>query len=257
MKNKDGRNYCRRCRSEIPEGMAFCPHCMEKIEDNGGKILLESRYKPAVNKWFAAVVITILCIILAMLTTVFFMSANQDKKEEYSFPESSLTAQETTVQTTGTTEVTEPLTEEMPTIQVPQADFESMIRNGFDSWTGLGDSGTLSFDGYSCTFSCILMNEHISCELVSAKDFSSYVLTMSADEYSTGAFAEGIEKHIRAFAEIVLGYKPLYMGDNIRSAVRDMLSGRETTCHITEKNFNCYVEYDSDTYTATITAELT
>ncbi len=129
-----------------------------------------------------------------------------------------------------------------------------MIRNGFDSWIGLGDAGTLSFDGYSCTFSDTLMGEHINCTLTSTDDFRSYVLTMSGNEYSIGSFVYGIDEPIRAFAEIVLGYNPPFMGDNIRSAIRDMLSSNETSCHIADGDFSCDVGYDSGIQTVTVNA---
>lgn len=309
---KGRKNICPRCKSEIPEGMAFCQFCMEIIENNGGVVEIESRYKPKVNKWFMAVVITALCVLFIMFAVIIFMLANPDKEktEEQPFPEISATEQVTTAQstdlntmttasasttyTTTTTEiinttsakttiiipdtelpketyiipateevftesvteptVTEPVTEEMPTIQVPQADFETIIRNGFDSWITLGDAETLSFDGYSCTFSDILMGEHLNCTLTVADDFRSYVLTMSGDEYSTGSFVYGIDESVRAFAEIVLGYKLPFMGGNTRGSIREMFDNRETSGHIIDGDFSCDVEYDSGTQTVTINA---
>lgn len=309
---KGRKNICPRCKSEIPEGMAFCQFCMEIIENNGGVVEIESRYKPKVNRWFMAFVITALCILLVMFAVIIFMLANPDKEEtpEQSFSEISTTEQVATAQgtdlnamttastvtdtTTVTKEiinttsaqttiivpdtavpeetntilnteevftyyttvptVTEPETEEMPTIQVSQADFETIIRNGFDSWITLGDNETLSFDGYSCTFSDIMMGEHLNCTLTVADDFRSYVLTMSGDEYSTGDFVYGIDEPVRAFAEIVLGYKPPFMGGNIRGSIREMFSNRETSSHITDGDFSCDIEYDSGTQTVTINA---
>lgn len=316
---KRGRkNICPRCKSEIPEGMAFCQFCMEIIESNGGVVEIESKYKPKVNKWFMAVVITALLILFIMFAVIIFMLSNPDKEEtaEQSFSEISSAEQVTTVQATAlntmttaststspdtttvtkinttstktttiipdtaeiltdtavpetnvipdteeiftddTTEpaVTEPVTEEMPTIQVPQADFETMIRNGFDLWTGLGDTETLSFSGYSCTFSDTLMGEYINCTLTVADDLRSYLLIMSGTEYSTGSFANGIDEPVRAFAEIVLGYKSPYMGGNIRGSIREMLNSNETSGHITDGDFNCDVEYDAGTQTVTINA---
>ena len=309
---KGRKNICPRCKSEIPEGMAFCQFCMEIIENNGGVVEIESRYKPKVNRWFMAFVITALCILLVMFAVIIFMLANPDKEEttEQSFSEISTTEQVTTVQTTAlntittastatdtttvtkeiinttsdqttiivpdtavpeetntilnteevftddTTEptVTEPETEEMPTIKVSQADFETIIRNAFDSWLCLGDAETLSFSGYSCTFSDILMGEHINCTLTVADDLRSYVLTMSGDEYSTSSFLYGIDKQVNAFAEIVLGYKPTFMGGNIRSSIREMFSNRETSGHIIDGDFSYDIEYDSDTKTVTINA---
>lgn len=290
MKKKDKRNICPRCGAERTEGMAFCTFCMESIENNGGIVELKSRYKPKVNKWFMAIVITALCILFIMFAVIILMLSGHYKEEtgEQSFSESEAAEQVTTITVLNTTvtvtetastvtttdtisvteeifidttkpeaTVTEPVTEEMPTIQVPQADFETIIRNDFDSWTGLGDAETLSFNGYSCTFSDVMMGEHINCTLTVADDFKSYVLTMSDNEYyPTGSFvydAYGISVPIRAFAEIVLGYKSTYP-DNIIGGIRDMLDNRETSCHITEENFNCDIEYDRDTQTVTVNA---
>lgn len=318
---KGKKNICPRCKSEIPEGMAFCQFCMEILEKNG-PVEIESRYKPKVNKWFAAIVITALCVLLVMLAVIIFMlSGNNKKTDEQSFSEISTTEQVTTVQTTtadttstelilttsGTSTatkeiinttalkttvivpdteeiltemavpeetdiapdteevftddttisepaVTEPVTEEMPVIQVPQADFETMIRNGFDSWIGLGDAETLSFDGYSCTFSDTLMGEHINCTLTSTDDFRSYMLTMSGNEYSTGSFVYGIDEPIRAFSEIVLGYRPPFMGGNIRGSIREMLSNNETSCHIDDEVVVYDIEYDKSSQTVTVNA---
>lgn len=316
---KGRKNICPRCKSEIPEGMAFCQFCMEIIENNGGVVEIESRYKPKVNRWFMAFVITALCILLVMFAVIIFMLSNPDKEEttEQSFSEISTTEQVSTAQgtdlnamttvstatdtTTVTKEIinttsakttitvldtaeiltdtavpeetdtipdteevftndatvltiTEPETEEMPTIQVPQADFETIIRNGFDSWIGLGDAETLSFDGYSCTFSNILNGEHMNSTLTVADDFRSYVLTMSGDEYSTGHFVYGIEQPISAFASIVFRYKPLYMHNYIRNSIYEMFIDRETSGHIIYEDFSCDIEYDSGTQTVTINA---
>lgn len=307
---KGRKNICPRCKSEIPEGMAFCQFCMEIIENNGGVVEIESKYKPKVNRWFMAVVITALCILFIMFAVIIFMLTNPDKEEttEHSFSEISTTEQVTTAQstslntmttasttyTTTTTEiintisakttiivpdtelpeeihtilateevftdnateptVIEPVTEEMPTIQVPQADFETIIRNGFDSWITLGDAETLSFSGYSCTFSDTLMGEYINCTLAVDDDFRSYVLTISGTEYSTGSFVNGIDEPVRAFAEIVLGYKSPYVSGNIRGSIREMFSNRETSCHITDGDFSCDVEYNSETQTVVINA---
>ncbi len=117
------KNICPRCKSEIPEGMAFCQFCMEVLEKNG-PVEIESRYKPKVNKWFAAIVITTLCILLIMFTIIIFiLSGNNKKTDEQSLPEISTTEQVTTVQavsdTSTTAQITVPETEEMPVIQVP------------------------------------------------------------------------------------------------------------------------------------------
>lgn len=317
---KGRKNICPRCRSEIPEGMTFCQFCMEVIENNGGVVEIESRYKPKINKWFMAFVTAALCILFIMFAAIIFMLSNLDKKEtpEQPFSEISTTEQAATVQETDlnamttasaatastitdtttvstaadtaatskeiintapaqtaiaipdTEEVfaddttipeqavTEPETKEMPAIKVSPADFEAIIRNGFDSWLGLGDTETLSFSGYSCTFSNIIQGEHINCTLTAADDLKSYVLTMSGDEYSTGSFRYGIDRQVNAFAEIVLGYKPTFMGSNIRSGIREIFSDRGTLGHIIDEDFGYDIEYDSDTNTVTINAyELT
>lgn len=258
---KGKKNICPRCKSEIPEGMAFCQYCMEIIENNSGVVEIESRYKPKVNKWFMAVVITALCILVIMFAVIILILSNPDKKEQ-SLPEMSPTEQVTTADSTGsnttttaTEEVfTEIVTEEMPTVQVPQADFETIIRNGFDSWTGSGDAETLSFDGYSCTFSDTLMGEYINCALTVADDFRSYVLALSGTEYSTGSFVNGIDEPVRAFAEIVLGYKSSFMGGSIRGSIREMLNSNETSCNINDGDFSCDIEYDSVNRTVVINA---
>lgn len=303
---KGRKNICPRCKSEIPEGMAFCQFCMEIIENNGGVVEIESKYKPKVNKWFAVFVVLALCILIIMFAVIILMLSNPDKKEQ-PLPEMSSVEQVTTAHntslntmttasasTTDTTAteiinttsakttiivtdtalpeetytipateevftesvteqtVTEIVTEEMPTVQVLQADFETIIRNGFDSWIGLGDAETLSFSGYSCTFSDTLMGEYINCTLAVADDFKSYVLTISGTEYSTGSFVNGIDEPVRAFAEIVLGHKSSFMGGSIRGSIREMLNSNETSCNITDGDFSCDVEYDSVNRTVVI-----
>ncbi|MCM1133908.1 MAG: zinc ribbon domain-containing protein [Ruminococcus flavefaciens] len=279
---KGNKNVCPKCRAEIPEGMAFCTSCMEIIEKTG-PVEIESRYKPKINRWFAGIVITSLCILIAMFAVMIFMLSKRDVQPESQsvalpFSEETTTAEQVTDVQTATAETTLSATsvssakvvtgtivlatiavteyEEPSAVQAPQADFETLIREGFASWTGLGDSDTLAFDGYSCTFSDKLMGENVNCTLSCAEDLKSYVLTVSGDEYSTGSFANGIDEPIRAFTQIILDYSTLHSGDIIRSAVREMLSNRDSSCHIEENNFSCDVEYSREENTVTVRAEL-
>ena len=71
-------NKCTKCNKDIPEGIHFCPYCMQKNIDTE----TETKYKPVKNNKKMYLIVIGLCIVVAIICVLIFTNnKNKDKNK--------------------------------------------------------------------------------------------------------------------------------------------------------------------------------